>query len=75
MRFPNPLHANTLVTDRLTDANLCVGLHSDGSAQRGRVPVAVPAYWKALVARANRTLFFSRALKLVNGGLGSLPKG
>jgi hypothetical protein len=29
----------------------------------------------ALIARANRTLFFRRALKLTNGTLGSLPQG
>jgi hypothetical protein len=29
----------------------------------------------ALIARANRTLFFRRALKLVNGTLGNLPPG
>ena len=30
---------------------------------------------KRLIARANRPLFFRRALKIVNGGLGNLPNG
>jgi hypothetical protein len=34
---------------------------------------AVSAQIKVLVARANRQLLFRRALKVVNGGLGSLP--
>jgi hypothetical protein len=36
---------------------------------------AVPATNAALVARANRHVLFRRALKLVNGQLGSLPPG
>jgi hypothetical protein len=72
-KFPNPLHTGTLVTDSLTDANLCIGCNV--GTQNGRVPVAVPAMVKPLVARANRMLFFRRALKIVNGGLGNLPQG
>ena len=41
--------------------------------------MAVPAYVKPLVARANRTMFFRRALKIVNGGIvggvNNLPPG
>ncbi len=43
--------------------------------RRRQVATATPAAVKALVARANRPLFFRRALKIVNGGLGNLPNG
>jgi hypothetical protein len=66
--FPNPLHSGTLVTDRLTDASLGIGFPV-GPDPNTQVPVAVPAYVKPLVARANRPLFFRRALKIVNGGI------
>ena len=74
--YPNPLHAATLVTQVLTNASLgvlaTVGANCAGA---GQVALATPAVVKPLVARANRPLFFRRALKIVNGGLGNLPNG
>ena len=81
--WPNPLRSTALVTDTLTNASIGIGLAQQATRcsglqcqragdrhDRRRLP-----NWKALVARANRTLFFRRALKLVNGGLGNLPPG
>jgi hypothetical protein len=74
--YPNPLHAATLVTQVLTNPSLgvlaTVGANCAGA---GQVALATPAVVKPLVARANRPLFFRRALKIVNGGLGNLPNG
>ncbi len=71
------------MTDLLNDASIGRGLAQQGVALLqtpcgSNVPVTVTTggpNWKALVARANRTPFFRRALKIVNGGLNSLPNG
>ncbi len=75
--YPNPLHAGTLVTQVLTDASLGIGLPQSARTAPAwaRLPSTVPDRVKPLVARANRPLFFRRALKIVNGGLGNLPNG
>ena len=71
--FYHPTNPNNLVeiTAAITDAN--VGIGQTVGTGANQVPATVPAFVKPLVARANRTMFFRRALKLVNGGLGSLP--
>ena len=73
--FPNPLHGATFVTAVLTNLNLGVGATVGANCAGGQVATATPVAVKPLVARANRPLFFRRALKLVNGGLGNLPNG
>ncbi len=73
--YPNPLHAATLVTQVLTNANLGIGAPVGVNCAGGQVATNTPAAVKPLVARANRALFFRRALKIVNGGLGNLPNG
>ena len=67
--FPNPMRTGpiaaggTPVTQVLTNVNT-------GVTAGGGCPGAVqPAAVKTLIARANNTLFFRRALKLVNGGI------
>ena len=65
------------MTTVLTDASIGIGL------PQLAVPVCGVSVQstvtdgpsRRLVARANRTPFFRRALKIVNGGLGSLPNG
>ena len=72
--YPNPLHAATFVTQVLTNASVGAGAAVGANcAGAGQVATATPLSVKALVARANRPLFFRRALKIVNGGLGNLP--
>jgi hypothetical protein len=80
--WPNPLRSNARVTDVLTDASIGRGLPQQLVALAQNCGNSVPATvsgggpnWKALIARANRSLFFRRALKLTNGGLGALPQG
>jgi hypothetical protein len=73
--YPNPLHAGTLVTSVLTNVSVGIGSPVGANCAGGQVAATVPTYVKALVARANRPLFFRRALKVVNGGLGGLPQG
>jgi hypothetical protein len=80
--WPNPFRSAARVTDTITDASIGRGLAQQTNQLLqvcgNNVPATVTTggpNWKALVARANRTLFFRRALKLVNGGLGSLPAG
>jgi hypothetical protein len=68
--FRNPLRDGALVTDALTDATVGVGV----AAPCANVVPAAPNP-KALIARANRTPFFRRALKIVNGALTQLPNG
>ena len=65
--YPNPLHAGTLVTAVLTDANVGVGAAVGANCAAGQVAAAVTGTVKPLIARANRPLFFRRALKIVNG--------
>ena len=65
--YPNPLHAGTLVTAVLTNANVGVGAAVGANCAGGQVAAAVTVEHKRLIARANRPLFFRRALKLVNG--------
>ena len=74
--YPNPLHGATQVTQVLTDANVGVGLAQLAVPVCGvTVQTTVTTNVKRLIARANRPLFFRRALKIVNGGLGNLPQG
>ena len=85
--WPNPLRSTALVTQMITDASIGRGLAVQPlpllqTPCGANVPVQVTSggpNWKALIARANRTLFFRRALKLVNGGIvggvNSLPPG
>ena len=76
--WPNPLRSTARVTDTMTDASIGRGLPQQAVAALqipcgANVPVTVTTggpNWKALVARANRTPFFRRALKVVNGRLG-----
>ncbi len=51
----------------LTNANVGVGAAVGANCAGGQVAAAVPAAVKTLIARANRPLFFRRALKIVNG--------
>jgi hypothetical protein len=78
--WPNPLRSSSLATDVLTDASVGRGLPTNAIPVCGTsVPtggaVSTTINVKALIARANRTPFFRRALKLVNGRLGQLPNG
>ncbi len=80
--WPNPLRSTALVTDTLTDASIGRGLPQQAVARFKSLRCQRAGHghdgwpnWKALVARANRTLFFRRALKIVNGRLGNLPNG
>ena len=74
--YPNPLHGATFLPAILTNASLGVGAAVGANcAGAGQVATATPTAVKPLVARANRPLFFRRALKIVNGGLGNLPNG
>jgi hypothetical protein len=80
--WPNPLHSGARITDVITDASIGIGLPQQTTQASQdcnvEVPLTVPGggtNWKALVARANRTPFFRRALKIVNGALGQLPNG
>ena len=76
MNYPNPLHAGTLVTQVLTDPSVGIGLPQLAVPVCGAsVQSTVTTTHKRLIARANRPLFFRRALKIVNGGLGNLPNG
>ena len=81
--WPNPLRSSALVTDVITDASVGRGL-AEQTTQASQVcgnnvPASVAPVSginvKALIARANRTPFFRRALKVVNGALGQLPNG
>jgi hypothetical protein len=65
--YPNPLHFNAQVTDWLTNTSLGIGWLVGTGA--GKVPATVPTYVKPLAARANKAIFFRRALKIVNGGI------
>jgi hypothetical protein len=69
--WPNPLRSSALVTGVLDDAT--VG--RDTSLGCPAAAVAAAPNPKALIARANRTPFFRRALKIVNGALTQLPNG
>jgi hypothetical protein len=77
--WPNPLRSTALITDVITDASVGRNLTQQGTQSSQvcgtNVPVTVSLTLpvKALIARANRTPFFRRALKVVNGALGQLP--
>ena len=82
--WPNPLRSAARVTDTITNASIGIGLAQQANPLlqvcNNNVPATVTSgggipNWKALVARANRTPFFRRALKVVNGRLGNLPPG
>jgi hypothetical protein len=80
--WPNPLRSGAIVHNFLTDASIGRGLPQQPLVAlqvcNVNVPVTVTTggpNWKALIARANRAVFFRRALKLVNGRLGQLPNG
>ena len=71
--YPNPLHAATPVTQVLrTRASGFLRRRANCAGGSGRLS---SGRRQPLVARANRPLFFRRALKIVNGGLGNLPNG
>ena len=65
--YPNPLHGATQVTQVLTNATRWRWLARLAAASCG-VTCRHRATVKTLIARANRPLFFRRALKIVNGG-------
>ena len=73
-RWP-PVSSRTAPREHLVTDTLTTQLGSSPGANKADLASAAPEIVKALIARANRTLFFSRALKLVNGGLGNLPQG
>jgi hypothetical protein len=79
--WPNPLRSTATINDVITDASVGRGLPLQATQLLQtcgtNVPVLVSTTMpvKALIARANRTPFFRRALKVVNGALGQLPNG